>query len=139
MAQEDPSTTESIPQSDAEWKEVLTEQEYRILRERGTEPKFSGEYIDVDEDGVYRCAGCGTELFDSDTKFDSGSGWPSFYDAKDGAVEFHEDTRHGMTRTEVVCSTCGGHLGHVFDDGPDPTGKRFCINSAALDFEEDDE
>jgi len=127
----------NIPQTEEEWREVLTEEEYRILREQGTEPKFSGEYLGKKDDGAYVCAGCGAELFDSDTKFDSGSGWPSFYDADDGAVEFREDRSHGMVRTEVVCARCGGHLGHVFDDGPDPTGKRFCINSVALDFDEE--
>ena len=122
--------------SEAEWREVLTDEEYEILRERGTEPKFSGDLLDVDEPGVFRCAGCGTVLFESDTKFDSNSGWPSFYDvAAQGTVETEIDTRHGMQRVEVTCGTCGGHLGHVFDDGPDPTGKRYCINSVALDFE----
>ncbi|MFB6111051.1 MAG: peptide-methionine (R)-S-oxide reductase MsrB [Halobacteriaceae archaeon] len=126
--------THDLPESDAEWREVLTEEEYEILRERGTEPRFSGEYLDTDAEGDYRCAGCNSLLFDSETKYEAGHGWPSFYDAADGAVEFREDRSHGMVRTEVVCATCGGHLGHVFDDGPDPTGKRFCINSAALEF-----
>jgi peptide-methionine (R)-S-oxide reductase len=128
---------EKIPQTDEEWREVLTDEEYEILREQGTEPKFSGEYLGKDDDGIYRCAGCGAELFDSETKFDSNSGWPSFYDAKEGAVELREDRSHGMVRTEVVCGRCEGHLGHVFDDGPDPTGKRFCMNSVALEFEEE--
>jgi peptide-methionine (R)-S-oxide reductase len=121
--------------SDDEWRDRLTDDEYHILRERGTEPKFSGDYLDRKEDGTYTCAGCGTELFDSDTKFDSGSGWPSFYDAVEGSVEVETDTRHGMRRTEVLCATCGGHLGHVFEDGPEPTGERYCINSVALDFD----
>ena len=123
--------------SDEEWRDRLTDDEYHILRERGTEPKFSGDYLDQKADGTYACAGGGTRLFDADTKFDSGSGWPSFYDIVDGAVELETDTRHGMRRTEVLCATCGGHLGHVFEDGPEPTGKRYCINSVALDFDAD--
>jgi peptide-methionine (R)-S-oxide reductase len=121
--------------SDDEWRDRLSEDEYHVLRERGTEPKFSGDYLDQKADGTYTCAGCGAELFDADTKFDSGSGWPSFYDALDGAVELEADTRHGMRRTEVLCSRCGGHLGHVFEDGPEPTGERYCINSVALEFD----
>ncbi len=128
--------TNDIPKTDEEWRELLTDEEYRILREQGTEPKFSGKYLGKSDDGTYRCAGCGAELFDSETKFDSNSGWPSFYEAKDGAVEFREDRSHGMVRTEVVCGRCEGHLGHVFDDGPEPTGKRFCMNSVALEFDD---
>ena len=127
-----------VPQTDEEWREVLTDEEYRILRERGTEPKFSGDHLGTDGDGTYRCAGCEAELFDSGMKFDSNSGWPSFYDAKEGAVELREDRSHGMVRTEVVCARCGGHLGHVFEDGPDPTGKRFCMNSIALEFDDEE-
>ena len=125
-----------LPESDDEWRERLDDEEYKILREAGTEPRGSSELLKVDDDGVFRCAGCGQELFRSDEKFGSGSGWPSFYDPADtDAVETRPDHSHGMERTEVVCSNCGGHLGHVFDDGPEPTGKRYCINGAALDFD----
>lgn len=123
---------------DQVWRDRLTEEEYRILRERGTEPKFSGDYLDVWDDGTYRCAGCGAELFPADVKFEAGHGWPSFFDANEDYIEFRRDTRHGMDRTEVVCAECGGHLGHLFEDGPEPTGKRYCINSAALEFEPED-
>jgi peptide-methionine (R)-S-oxide reductase len=136
MVQSDP---ESLPQSDDEWREVLSEEEYEILRERGTEAKFTGDLLDVKADGEFTCAGCGTVLFDSETKFDSKTGWPSFFaPANDSNVETEVDTRHGMRRIEVSCANCGGHLGHVFEDGPDPTGKRYCINSAALEFEADE-
>lgn len=134
---DDPSApnVDDLPETDEEWQAVLTDEEYHILREQGTEPRFSGEYLELDESGRYRCAGCGASLFDADTKYEAEHGWPSFYDAAEGAVEFQEDTSHGMVRTEVICGRCGGHLGHVFDDGPEPTGKRYCINSTALTFE----
>ena len=132
MSQEE----QELPETEEEWRERLTEEEYRILRERGTEPKFSGDLLDVRGDGTFVCAGCGAELFDAETKFDSKTGWPSFWDAvAEDVVDLEEDNRHGMARTEVLCARCGGHLGHVFDDGPDPTGKRYCINSAALEYE----
>ena len=126
-----------IQKSDAEWREELTPEQYRILREAGTEPAFSGTYWDSHDDGVFRCAACGAELFDSTTKFESGSGWPSFTEPKIAeAIETRRDISHGMIRTEVVCRRCGGHLGHVFDDGPsDQGGLRYCINSAALDLD----
>ena len=119
------------------WKEKLTKKQYHILREKGTEPAFTGEYWNHHEKGVYKCAACGTPLFSSDTKFESGSGWPSFYEPIDAVnVEEEKDTSHGMVRTEVLCKNCGGHLGHVFNDGPKPTGCRYCINSISLDFEQ---
>ncbi len=119
------------------WKNKLTSEQYRVLREKGTEKAFTGTLLLEKRNGMFVCAGCGAELFYSGTKFDSGTGWPSFYDAKKGAVEFIEDNRLGMHRVEVTCAKCGGHLGHVFDDGPqETTGKRFCINSCALGFKE---
>lgn len=125
--------------SDAEWREQLTPEQYAVCRQQGTERAFSGHYWDCKEDGVYRCACCGSELFDSWTKFDSGTGWPSFTQAiADGRVETREDRSHGMTRTEVTCGSCGAHLGHVFPDGPAPTGERYCINSVALELEKRD-
>lgn len=118
-----------------EWKAKLTPEQYRVLREKGTERPFSGELLHVKDRGRFACAACGNMLFSSDTKFDSGTGWPSFEDALPGAVSYHRDMSHGMIRTEVTCSKCGSHLGHVFDDGPGDSGKRYCINSVCLNFE----
>ncbi len=124
--------------TEEEWKKKLTPEEYHVLREKGTERPFTGKYVDNKKKGKYVCAGCGNELFDSDSKFDSGTGWPSFTAPADkDKVEEHQDSTYGMVRTEVLCSKCGGHLGHVFDDGPKPTGKRYCMNSTSLKFKED--
>lgn len=132
----EPTVSDPLPKTESEWRERLDPDAYRVLREKGTEPPFTGEYVNTKDDGVYRCRGCGTPLFSSGTKFDSGSGWPSFTEPVDsGRVRTETDRSHGMVRTEVLCGACGGHLGHVFPDGPGPEGLRYCVNSCALDLD----
>ncbi len=127
---------EKVDKTEEQWSEELSPKQYEILRRKGTEPPFSGDYNFNKESGMYRCAACGSDLFSSDAKFDSGTGWPSFTEpAQTPNILLESDTTHGMRRTEVLCATCGGHLGHVFPDGPGPTGERYCINSLSLDFE----
>ena len=131
--------TDKIVKSKEEWKKELTAEQYRITRERGTEPAFTGKYYYLRRKGTYLCSNCGAELFSSDTKYDSGSGWPSFWaPVSEENVETDVDTSHGMVRTEILCSRCQAHLGHVFEDGPKPTGLRYCVNSASLQFVDED-
>ena len=130
--------TDPMKRTDSEWKRVLSKEEYHILREKGTERAFTGKYDGHFSDGNYFCAGCGNKLFESETKYRSGCGWPAFYEALPESVQETEDKGHGMKRTEITCSKCDGHLGHVFNDGPNPTGLRYCINSVSIDFQPSD-
>ena len=129
-----------MPQTESEWRDKLSSDQYQVLRQGDTERAFTGKYWDSKQSGTYRCAGCGEKLFSSETKFDSGSGWPSFFQPLDPAmVDEEQDRSFGMVRTEITCANCGGHLGHVFDDGPGPSGLRYCVNSASLDLETDEQ
>lgn len=132
-----PGAPQKVQKTESEWKQSLTPEQYHVLREKGTERAFSGHLVNNHADGIYHCAACNAPLFKSETKFESGSGWPSFFEPiSPTAVELHEDRTYGMRRVEVTCATCGGHLGHVFPDGPNPTGERYCMNSASLDFKD---
>ncbi|MEO2168319.1 MAG: peptide-methionine (R)-S-oxide reductase MsrB [bacterium] len=132
--------SDKVEKSEAEWRDLLSPDQFSVCREKATEPAFTGKYCDHHERGTYLCAGCGEDLFRSETKYESGSGWPSFYEpSRDGGIAEERDTSHGTIRTEVLCVKCGSHLGHVFPDGPQPTGQRYCINSLSLGFKGDDD